>query len=130
MALVLRRSAELDGTIVGTVEALPGPRRDLDVLYLPGLDIAQHALLASDQSAALPPSAMAARVDGLRAYYRFLDQALAPVAAMHEATDVVMVVTQPGRVRSAIGGLMTIGLAGHVRRRSRTGSDDPRRCST
>ena len=50
---ILRRSAELDATIVGLLSALPEPRRDLDVIYLPGLDIAQHALLASSQSAAL-----------------------------------------------------------------------------
>ena len=96
---VLRRSAELDATIVGLWSALPEPGRDLDVLYLPGLDIAQHTLLASGQSVALPPSAMAARIDGLRDYYRFLDGAIAPVLN-DEATDVVMVVTQPGRVRS------------------------------
>ena len=108
---VLRRSAELDATIVGLWRALPEPGRDLDVLYLPGLDIAQHTLLASGQSVALPPSAMAARIDGLRDYYRFLDGAIAPVLN-HEATDVVMVVTQPGRVRSTTGGIMTIGLQG------------------
>ena len=107
VAVVLRRSAELDGTIVGLLNALPGPRRDLDVIYLPGLDIAQHTLLASNQGAALPPSAMAARIDGLRAYYRFLDEMLAPVVARN-ADDIVMVVTQPGRVRSSIGGLMAI----------------------
>jgi len=105
---VLRRSAELDATIVGLWEALPEPRRDLDVLYLPGLDIAQHTLFASGQNASLPPSAMAARIDGLRAYYRFLDGAIAPVLKKKEANDVVMVVTQPGRVQSATGGTMTI----------------------
>jgi hypothetical protein len=104
---VLRRSAELDATIVGLWEALPQPPRDLDVLYLPGLDIAQHTLFAAGQNSSLPPSAMAARIDGLRAYYRFLDGAIAPVLKK-EANDVVMVVTQPGRVRSASGGTMTI----------------------
>ena len=113
VAVVLRRSAELDGTIVGLLNALPGPRRDLDVIYLPGLDIAQHTLLASNQGAALPPSAMAARIDGLRAYYRFLDEMLAPVVA-RSADDIVMVVTQPGRVRSSIGGLMAISDGGVV----------------
>jgi hypothetical protein len=103
----LRRSAELDATIVGLWEALPEPRRDLDVLYLPGLDIAQHTLFASGQNTSLPPSAMAARIDGLRAYYRFLDAVIAPVLKK-EANDVVMVVTQPGRVRSTTGGIMTI----------------------
>jgi hypothetical protein len=104
---VLHRSAELDATIVGLWEALPEPRRDLDVLYLPGLDIAQHTLFAAGQNTSLAPSAAAARIDGLRAYYRFLDSVIAPFLK-RESNDVVMVVTQPGRVRSATGGIMTI----------------------
>src|SRR5204863_6815197 len=36
---ILRRSAELDGTILGIAQALRVPGRDLDMLYLPGLDI-------------------------------------------------------------------------------------------
>ena len=113
VAVVLRRSAELDGTIVGLLNALPGPRRDLDVIYLPGLDIAQHTLLASNEGPALPSSAMAARIDGLRAYYRFLDRMLAPTLARND-DDIVIVVTQPGRVRSSIGGFMTIAYGGFV----------------
>jgi hypothetical protein len=111
VATVLRRSAELDATIVGLLNALPDPRRDLDVIYLPGLDIAQHTLLAPVQGAALPSSAMAARIDGLRAYYRFLDATLEPLLAPDD-DDIVMVVTQPGRVRSSIGGRMTIVVRG------------------
>jgi len=42
---ILRRSAALDEIVVGLTDTLPGPARDLDVVYLPGLDIAQHALL-------------------------------------------------------------------------------------
>ena len=49
---MLRRSAELDGTMLGIAQSLPGPRRDLDVLYLPGLDIAQHTLLATPAGSA------------------------------------------------------------------------------
>ena len=59
-------------TILGIAQALPGPRRDLDVLYLPGLDIAQHALLAAPGECAQAPSAVAARVDALSSYYAFL----------------------------------------------------------
>ena len=70
---ILRRSAELDATILGIAQALPGPARDLDVVYLPGLDIAQHALLGAPDGSAPAPSAIAARVDALRSYYAFLD---------------------------------------------------------
>src|SRR5205085_6992555 len=36
VAMVLRRSAELDATVIEMARALPGPARDLDVIYLPG----------------------------------------------------------------------------------------------
>ena len=39
---VLRRSAELDASVVGLLRAIPDGPRDLDVVYLPGLDITQH----------------------------------------------------------------------------------------
>jgi hypothetical protein len=107
----LRRSAELDATILGIAQALPAPRRDLDVIYLPGLDIAQHALLSAPGEGAQAPSAVAARVDALRAYYRFLAQALAPLATPG-AKEVVMVVTQPGRVQSGIAGVLGVQRAG------------------
>jgi hypothetical protein len=104
---VLRRSAELDGTILGIAQALPGPRRDLDVLYLPGLDIAQHTLFAAPGGGAQAPSAMAARVDALRSYYAFLLRALAPFTAP-AAKQIVMVVTQPGRVQSGATGILGV----------------------
>src|SRR5205814_1767461 len=62
---ILARSAELDATVVGMLDALPGPARDLDVVYLPGLDIAQHALLARRDGAADSASALAARVEAV-----------------------------------------------------------------
>jgi hypothetical protein len=101
---VLRRSAELDATIVGILQALPGPRRDLDVVYLPGLDIAQHALLGAP-GAAPSASVMAARVDALRSYYSFLVRLLNPLMTA-AARQVVMVVTGPGRVQSAAPGIL------------------------
>jgi hypothetical protein len=104
---ILRRSAELDGTILGIAQALPGPRRDLDVLYLPGLDIAQHTLLTTPEGGAQTPSAVAARVDALRSYYAFLLRALAPFTAP-AAKQIVMVVTQPGRVQSGAAGILGV----------------------
>jgi Type I phosphodiesterase / nucleotide pyrophosphatase len=108
---ILRRSAELDGTILGIAQALPGPRRDLDVLYLPGLDIAQHALLAAPDGGAQAPSAVAARVDALRSYYVFLVQALSSIV-VPGPKQIVMVVTQPGRVQSAVPGILGVAQEG------------------
>ena len=102
---VLRRSAELDASIVGLAMALPQQTRDLDVIYLPGLDIAQHALLGGRDGAAQTPSALAARVDAMRAYYGFLKRILAPILDPTERIN-VMIVTQPGRVDSAAPGVI------------------------
>jgi hypothetical protein len=94
---VLQRSAELDASIVGLFDALPGSQRDLDLVYLPGLDIAQHALLGNGDGAAHAASALAIRVDALRGYYAFLKQLLDPLLAPSERVD-VLILTQPGRV--------------------------------
>ena len=104
---ILRRSAELDATIVGMVQALPSGTLDLSVAYLPGLDIAQTALLGGS-AGTLAPSAAAARVDALRSYYPFLDRIAAPLLEPAEGVT-VMVMTQPGRVQSTGGGLFAIG---------------------
>ena len=100
---VLRRSAELDATILNMLAALPDPARDLDVVYLPGLDIAQHALLAGG-AAASTPSAVTARVDALRSYYGFLRGLLAPWMTPGPRRD-VMIVAQPGRVQAPAPGV-------------------------
>jgi hypothetical protein len=103
IAAVLKRSAGLDATIAGLFRALPGPARDLDVVYFPGLDIAQHALLAT--GGASTPSDAAARVDALRGYYTFLRSLLGSMLEPSPGVRVV-IVTQPGRVQSAAEGLL------------------------
>ncbi len=102
---VLRRSAELDASIVGLATALPSTTRDLDVIYLPGLDIAQHALLGGRAGIAEAPSALATRVDALRGYYAFLRQALDPLLTPTKTMNVI-VVTQPGRVDTPTAGMV------------------------
>jgi hypothetical protein len=104
---ILRRSAELDATVVGLTDALPGPARDLDVVYLPGLDIAQHALLAGDEGGAPAPSAIAARVSALSAYLSFVHDLLAPWLRP-SAGQFVMLITEPGRIASATPGTLTV----------------------
>ena len=106
-ATVLRRSAELDATIVGVFLSLPDPGRDLDVVYLPGLDIAQHALLATPEGAAQTPSAVAARLDALRSYYEFLRDVAEPLMTPVTRTDVVIVM-QPGRVQTPADGVLAM----------------------
>jgi hypothetical protein len=101
---VLQRSAELDASIVGLLDALPAGQRDLDVVYLPGLDIAQHALLGSGEGAAHAPSALAMRVDALRGYYVFLRRLLDPLL-VPSGRITVLIVTQPGRVETLSGGV-------------------------
>ncbi len=111
VAAILRRSAEIDQTLIELRAALPGPTRDLDIVYLPGLDIAQHALLSNTDGAALAASAVAARLEGLRNYYAFLDRALGPSLAAADG-EMVMLLTEPGRVHSSDSGLLAITGAG------------------
>lgn len=105
----LRRSAELDATVLDLgADAALGPL-DLLTVYLPGLDIAQHALLQGRDGSALAPSAMADRVRGLEAYYTFLDAALATwLSARPEADQQVVLVMQPGRVQQPSAGLLAV----------------------
>ena len=108
---VLRRSAELDVTVIGILEALPGPARDLDVIYLPGLDIAQHALLSGSGDGAPAPSTVAARVEALGTYYEFLAQRLEPLVTTRE-NEMVMLVVQPGRVETPAEGRLVLAGSG------------------
>jgi hypothetical protein len=103
---ILRRSAELDAAITGMARALPSLSLDLVVVYLPGLDIAQNALLGAT-AGTLAPSAVAARVEALRSYYPFLDRVLGPLVEPAEK-QALMVVTQPGRVQTSTGGLFAV----------------------
>ncbi len=107
IADALRRSATLDATMVGLANAIPGPPRDLDVLYLPGLDIVQHTILGARDGAPLAPSAVNARVSALRAYEYFLRSLLGSWLNPN-AGEIVMLVTEPGRVAGNAAGTITI----------------------
>jgi len=77
------------------------PQTDLAVVYLPGLDIAQHALLgqrgAGDDASNQAPSTLSMRLEALNSYYAALDKLLAPLLQPAE-DEIVVVVTEPGRV--------------------------------
>lgn len=106
IASIIERSARLDASIadLSADRALAGV--DLQVVYLPGLDIAQHGLFAADAGAgASAPSAMAARVRAIERYYQFLDTLLDELTRDHRT---VLLITQPGRVASPGPGVMAI----------------------
>ena len=103
-ASVLRRSAELDATVLGIARALPGPDRDLDVMYFPGLDIAQHTLLSAPDGGATSASVVTERVEAIKRYYTFLERLLQPVLQPAKR-QVVVLVTSPGRVETPIPGI-------------------------
>ena len=97
----LLRSAELDAIQLALLSEVATPVTDLSVVYLPGLDIAQHTLLGDDQTG-LPASTLAARLNALEAYYSALDRLLAPFLTP-APDELVLVVTEPGRVGGDAG---------------------------
>ena len=107
---VLARSAELDAMQIELLREVSVPAPDLSAVYLPGLDIAQNALLGPRETA-LTPSDVAIRVQALRDYNVFLDRLLSDVVTAKES-EVVIVLTQPGRVAASAAGLL--GASGSV----------------
>jgi hypothetical protein len=107
---VLRRSAELDALQLAMWQRFHGQVGTLDLmaLYLPGLDIAQHALLSARED--VSPSALSARLNALRSYYVFLDSLLANVLAAPAAPRdyLLVLVTHPGRRSTASYGMFTV----------------------
>ena len=114
---IIARSAALDATIADLSAGAALANVDLQVVYLPGLDIAQHGLFAADgAAAAAAPSAIAARVRAIERYYQFLDTILADLTRGQRA---VVLVTQPGRVDAPGPGLLA--LSGAPARTAATG---------
>jgi hypothetical protein len=106
MAELLRRSAELDAIQLSLVAEVANARTDLSVVYLPGLDIAQHALLAGD-GGTLAASTLAARLDALKDYYVALDRLL-NAELTPQSDEIVMVVTGSGRVTTTGGARLAV----------------------
>jgi type I phosphodiesterase/nucleotide pyrophosphatase len=126
-AALLVRSAELDAIQLALTRQVADENTDLSVAYLPGLDIAQHALMAPD--ATLAPSVVAARLSALRDYYVALDRLLAPELTPGPR-QMVVVITIPGRVAAGAAGLLAaVGGQTRVRRGSDEGQTGVRRGS-
>jgi hypothetical protein len=106
----LERSSQLDAIQLALLREVSTPSTDLSVVYLPGLDIAQNALLAPGDTA-LAPSAVGVRLQALRDYFVFLDRLLASALTPSES-ELVVVVTEPGRV--ATSGAALIGMTGRI----------------
>jgi hypothetical protein len=107
---ILMRSAELDAMQVELLREVSVPAPDFATVYLPGLDIAQHTLLGPSPTP-LAPSEVSIRVDALRDYNVFLDRLLSDVMTPADS-EVVVVLTEPGRVTPSGGGLF--GVTGTV----------------
>ena len=104
ISTAIRRSAELDALQILMLNHVEEPATDLVTVYLPGLDIAQHTLLAGERAS---PSTLAARLDAVRAYYDYLSDLVAGlVADLRLDNELIVIVTQPGRVASASQGLI------------------------
>ena len=107
VSAILTRSAELDASVIELARAV-GADLDLLVAYLPGLDIAQHALLGDVAPA---PSEVNDRLAALRLYYHYLD-GLAGATVGHAvggSDRALFVITQPGRLHQGEGILASLG---------------------
>jgi type I phosphodiesterase/nucleotide pyrophosphatase len=107
---LLQRSLELDADQLVLTSEVAGGNTDLVAVYLPGLDIAQHALLSPEDRTA-SPSALGARLRAIRDYYIALDRLLLSFPPTVDG-EVLFVVTAPGRV--AGGGIGLLGAQGPV----------------
>jgi hypothetical protein len=106
---VLTRSAELDASMIELARAIAEDGRlDLLVVYLPGLDIAQHTLLGGESGPA--PSELGVRVAALQRYYAFLDVLTSnAIAEAMSKQQRVFVITQAGRQHKGAGILAGVG---------------------
>jgi hypothetical protein len=121
---IVRRSAELDAMTLLLMAEVSDATTDLSAAYLPGLDIAQHALLGTDGAGLRSASAMSARLSALELSYVALDKLLT-TAVKPDDRELVMVVTAPGRVTSgASGRLIVRGSAAGPNRTSRANMTD------
>jgi hypothetical protein len=98
----LQRAGQVDAVHLAIASRLDTASLDLLAVYLPGLDIAQHALLGSGNP--VSPSALTARLESLRDYYRFLDAQLGRLADAGER-NLVFLIAQPGRIATITHGL-------------------------
>jgi hypothetical protein len=76
-------------------------RPDVEAVYLPGLDIATMQHLGDSGAADL--ASLDARLDAVRAYYRFVDGVIGQAVDALAAGDVLLLVGDPGRLARRAG---------------------------
>lgn len=103
---VMRRSAEIDLLVSALARVNPGPPLDLLVVYLPGLDIAQHNLLQATAPGSV--SALSDRVAAIEGYYRFLD-AIAGELLAPSVSQIDAAILWPGRLGGRDGAMLLAG---------------------
>ena len=104
---LLRRSAELDALQAAIARAVTPANADLVCTYLPGLDLVQYGLFHAAEAAAASPSSVARRLAALDEYYVLVDALLAPALGA-ASSDVLIVVTSPGRITEPAPGMLLI----------------------
>ncbi|HUF24787.1 MAG TPA: alkaline phosphatase family protein [Vicinamibacterales bacterium] len=103
---VMTRSAEIDLLVTHIANRVDDQPLDLLVVYLPGLDIAQHNLLQAGAPSSV--AAMRARVEAIEAYYRFLNGVVGMLMEPSPShVDAAML--WPGRAGSRQGGMLLSG---------------------
>jgi Type I phosphodiesterase / nucleotide pyrophosphatase len=106
-AALVRRSAELDAITLLLAQEASDTATDLSVVYLPGLDIAQHALFGTNPAGLTSASAVSARLASLESYYVALDRLLAQTLRPGPQ-ELVVLVTAPGRVAAGANGRLIV----------------------
>ena len=112
-----REAVRLDALAIGLARSVAEPSSDVVTVYLPGLDIAQHALLGEPRT--LAPSRLEERRAVLVRSYRTVADVLAPLLATRDRT--VVLVALPGRLGSDVPGILSVRGPGTSANIGRTG---------
>jgi len=92
----------IDEFALAAARALSGPRPpDVEAIYLPGLDIATMQQVGEGGGTDL--AGLDARLDAVRAYYRFADGLIGQAVDGMAASDVLVLVGDPGRMARRSG---------------------------
>ncbi|PYQ46601.1 MAG: hypothetical protein DMF77_00275 [Acidobacteria bacterium] len=101
-ARATRKPRGIDEFALAAARALSGSKPpDVEAVYLPGLDIATMQQVGEGGAADL--AGLDARLDAVRAYYRFADGLIGQAVDGMAASDVLVLVGDPGRMARRSG---------------------------
>jgi len=106
LVAAVARAAEVDGLHAELAVHPITANADLLVVYLPGLDIARHALM--DGITQRGAAELGPRLDALRHYYRYLDAVAGRLARTASVDAAVLWVVHPGRAQSQAHGVLGV----------------------